>query len=260
MPVTKETISVIIANYNNAPFLDEAIWSVRKQTYEALEIIVCDDASSDDSRAIIMRHAKEDHRIVPLFNERNTGVSATRHKAILNASGTYITTLDSDDYYCSTEKIAEEYGVLKRHATEHAITFSGIEIVDINGRVSGAWQPELPLKEGELLECFLSRNCRIPRDFLLPKHAYFDVGGYELTRENYEDWDLKLRLSKAYRFYFTGTVGIAYRRKGYGLSYKPQSELNRAMEEVFEKNIHLVDDTDRHGPIRAEFLRRISAY
>ena len=77
--------AVIIANYNNAPFLDEAIWSVRKQTYEALEIIVCDDASSDDSRAIIMRHAKEDHRIVPLFNERNTGVSATRHKAILNA-------------------------------------------------------------------------------------------------------------------------------------------------------------------------------
>lgn len=250
-------LSIIIPNYNNVDFLDECLLSVRMQTYSNLEIIVCDDNSTDCSQKVICRHAKEDTRIVPLFNQSNIGVSATRHRAIMHANGAYISTLDSDDFYCSDKKIDLELQVLKRMGRSDVIAFSLIDVVDINGHFIEKFQPSLPVKEGILLESFLTRSCMIPRDFLFSKQAYIECGGYDIARASFEDWDIKIRLAARNEFYCTFKDGIAYRRKGYGLSYRTPKELKKAQIEVFEKNIYLIKDANKRILFRETLLSGI---
>ena len=91
-------ISIIVANYNNADYLDDCIRSVVEQSFTDFECIIVDDGSKDDSRKIIRRWAKRDKRLRPIFQE-NRGVSAAHNAGIDVALGKYIGFLDSDDCF-----------------------------------------------------------------------------------------------------------------------------------------------------------------
>lgn len=89
-------VSVIIPVFNVGRYLDEAITSVRNQTHERLQIIVIDDGSTDDSRAVAERHAAQDRRI-EFHTQSNRGLGATRNVGVRLARGKYLTFVDSDD-------------------------------------------------------------------------------------------------------------------------------------------------------------------
>jgi glycosyltransferase involved in cell wall biosynthesis len=91
------TVSVIMANYNGAAHLADAIESARRQTLNDIEIIVSDDASSDGSLDIVRRLMREDRRIRLVQSERNAGPGAARNRAIAIATGEWIAIMDSDD-------------------------------------------------------------------------------------------------------------------------------------------------------------------
>jgi glycosyltransferase involved in cell wall biosynthesis len=90
-------ISVIMANYNCADYLADAIASAQKQTLRDIEIIVSDDGSSDESVEIVTRLMAEDSRIRLIKSDRNSGPSAARNRAIAAAAGEWIAIMDSDD-------------------------------------------------------------------------------------------------------------------------------------------------------------------
>ncbi len=90
-------VSVIMANFNGARFLPDAIESVRNQTLGDWELLICDDASADGSVAIAARYAALDPRIRLLRNERNLGPAATRNRALSAAKGAWLAIMDSDD-------------------------------------------------------------------------------------------------------------------------------------------------------------------
>jgi succinoglycan biosynthesis protein ExoO len=96
MSVTPE-ISVIMANFNGAAFIGDAIRSVQDQTLASWELIVVDDASSDDSVAIAQRIAAADCRVRVLVQPVNSGPGAARNRALDAARGRWIGILDSDD-------------------------------------------------------------------------------------------------------------------------------------------------------------------
>jgi glycosyltransferase involved in cell wall biosynthesis len=96
---TSALVSVIIPNYNHAPYLPKRIESVLNQTYEHLEIIILDDCSPDTSREIIRDFAQRDKRIQTCFNDQNSGSTFKQwNKGIGLASGKYIWIAESDDY------------------------------------------------------------------------------------------------------------------------------------------------------------------
>jgi len=88
--------SVLIANYNNGRYIVEAIESVYKQTYKHWEIVIVDDASTDNSLDIISRFLS-DPRIKLIINEHNNGCGFTKKKCIDNAVGQICGYLDPDD-------------------------------------------------------------------------------------------------------------------------------------------------------------------
>jgi succinoglycan biosynthesis protein ExoO len=91
------TVSVIMANYNGARHLEEAIQSVRRQSMADWELILVDDASTDDSLRIADRLARADPRIRVLAQAQNRGPAAARNRALASARGAWIAIADSDD-------------------------------------------------------------------------------------------------------------------------------------------------------------------
>jgi glycosyltransferase involved in cell wall biosynthesis len=97
-PKTMPTVSVIVPNYNHAPFLRRRIDSILRQTFQDFELILLDDCSTDDSRAILSEYAA-DPRVRLEFNEKNSGSTFKQwNNGVRLAQGKYIWLAESDDY------------------------------------------------------------------------------------------------------------------------------------------------------------------
>lgn len=92
-------VSVIIPNYCHAPYLRERIDSVLAQTYRDFEVIILDDCSPDDSRAVIDSYRGRPEVTHIVYNEKNSGSTFRQwHKGFDLAQGEYIWIAESDDY------------------------------------------------------------------------------------------------------------------------------------------------------------------
>jgi glycosyltransferase involved in cell wall biosynthesis len=242
-------LSVIVANFNNERFIGECLESIINQTYKDLEIIVSDDASTDNSPAIIREYEKKYPAVLKgIFSPVNRGVAQNRHEAILQAKSEYITTLDSDDYYYDAQKLEKEMALIsyyKKEKGKEIIAFSNILLVKDDKTLIKAWGNPGNIKVGKVFYEIITRACMIPRDFVMKQEAYFEVGGYDKRFVIYEDWDLKIRLAKKYEFYYTGINGIGYRKHGTGLSELPISQNIKWLKKVFKKNKGLIDKTQK---------------
>lgn len=92
-------VSIITANYNGEKYIIDTIKSVLSQTHKNWEMIIIDDASSDNSCNIINNFCKKDKRIRFIKLEQNSGPAVTRNKGIELANGRYITFIDNDDLW-----------------------------------------------------------------------------------------------------------------------------------------------------------------
>lgn len=91
-------VSVIIPVFNVEDYLAECLDSVINQTFQDIEIICIDDASTDASRSILNEYSNKDPRITIYQNKMNLGQAATRNIGIEKAIGDYILFVDADDY------------------------------------------------------------------------------------------------------------------------------------------------------------------
>lgn len=91
----QDLVTVIIPVYNGRQYLPEAIESALAQTYPAIEVIVIDDGSTDDSRDVALRYAPR----VQALRQDHGGLGAARNTAIAKATGQYLGFLDADDIW-----------------------------------------------------------------------------------------------------------------------------------------------------------------
>jgi len=109
MKIPQETpmISIIVPVYNVEPYLEKCLDSLAAQTYQNLEIIIVNDASTDGSGQICEAYARRDTRMHIIHFPVNRGLSAARNEGVGRAAGKYITFIDSDDYVnpCLVEKL-----------------------------------------------------------------------------------------------------------------------------------------------------------
>lgn len=93
MPV----FSIIIPAYNNSRYLPECVHSITGQSFGDLEVIVVDDASTDDTYAVMQRLAEEDSRVKAMRHEVNAGTLAARRAGVEASHGDYVLLVDQDD-------------------------------------------------------------------------------------------------------------------------------------------------------------------
>lgn len=124
-------VTVIMPAYNCERFLEEAVESVKAQTYREWELLIIDDCSTDNTKEIAEKLADNDRRIRTIHNKENIGVSKTRNRGIQEAVGDWIAFLDSDDVW-EPEKLERQ---LKLTADRDAdIVYCSYDLIDDMGK------------------------------------------------------------------------------------------------------------------------------
>ncbi|MDX8047090.1 glycosyltransferase family 2 protein [Gracilibacillus sp. S3-1-1] len=125
----QKLVSVITPTYNSETYIRETIESVRQQTYSNWEMVIVDDASTDQTISIIQEYQKADDRIRLITLQTNQGAAVARNTAMEHAQGRYIAFLDSDDRWLP-EKLAKQLAFMQEH--DYAFTYTGYERVQEN--------------------------------------------------------------------------------------------------------------------------------
>ena len=95
----KYFFSIIVPAYNTRDFIEECLLSVSNQEYSNYEVIVVDDASTDDTKSVIKDYIEKNERIKLISQNANRGLLEARYSGCLEAKGDYVLFLDSDDYF-----------------------------------------------------------------------------------------------------------------------------------------------------------------
>jgi glycosyltransferase involved in cell wall biosynthesis len=138
MRKVKPLISIIIPNYNHEKYLAQRLESVFNQTYTDFEVILLDDCSTDNSRAILLEYAKNPKVSHCVFNEINSGNTFVQwNKGIALAKGEYIWVAETDDF-CELNFLEELIKPLIEDK-EIVLSYCQSNRVDENGVVTGTW-------------------------------------------------------------------------------------------------------------------------
>jgi glycosyltransferase involved in cell wall biosynthesis len=194
-------VSAIIVFLNAGQFIEEAIESVRAQTYDHWELLLVDDGSKDASTQIALRYAERYAGKVRYFEHeghQNRGISAARNLGINNAKGEYIAFLDADDVWLP-QKLDEQVAILESQPEAAMVYGPGKMWNSWKGNSNGLWQdrmqrlwvqPNVLVRPPTLLTLFLQRGSATPSPsgILVRQNVMEHLGGFEETAHNaYED-------------------------------------------------------------------------
>lgn len=186
-PGSAPTFSVIVAAYNAADVIGEALESVQTQTIAPLEVIVCDDGSTDD----LARAVEPYHDAIVLLRQQNGGEAAAKNTAAAAATGDFVAILDADDVYFPNRLEALSALAQARPDLDILTTDGFLSVGDriIRRNYDCSWSFETADQRRAILERnFIFGLAAVRRERLL-QHGGFD----EAIRWT-ADWDLWLRL------------------------------------------------------------------
>ena len=182
-------VSVLMSVYNGAPTLEKAAASVLAQTYRNLELILCDDASTDDTWRIMQRIAAQDARVTIFQNKTNRGLGASLNECLSRAGGEYIARQDADDI-SDPDRIERTTDFLLSSGAPYAAC--GVRVFDDGGVWSTRQYPQKITKH-----IIAQKNPFFHPTMVFRRAVLEGVGGYSETPETRrtEDYDLVMRLA-----------------------------------------------------------------
>ena len=125
-------VSIVVAVYNSAKYLRQAMESILNQSYSDIEVIAVDDGSSDGSLEILYDLASHDHRLTVYENhEESDGAAVARNIGISHATGKYLMVLDSDDFF--EKDMIEKLCFLAEENAADVVICDGYRYDDRNG-------------------------------------------------------------------------------------------------------------------------------
>ena len=171
--------------YNAEKYISQAIDSVQRQTYQEWELIIVDDASTDNTYKIAQEFCQKDSRVKLFRNLKNQGVSGTRKKGVEVAKGEWIAFLDSDDKW-KYNKLEKQIYCQKLHDAK--LVFTGSAFMDSDGKLM-EWVLHVPKTIGyrKLLKQNLISNSSV----LIEKSMYQKCAVFE--DDMHEDFACWLR-------------------------------------------------------------------
>jgi len=209
-------VSLIIATFNHARFLDAAIDSALAQTLGAVDVIVVDDGSTDDTPAVLARYAGR----VRVLRQPNRGLAAARNAGLAAARGTYVAFLDADDVMAPT-KLAAQLEVLERSPTI-GWTYCDVLIETVATRTTVTASERFGYGaralDGWLFPELIHGNFIPAIAPMIRRTALDAVGGFDERLTALEDWDMWLRLSLLAEARYTPAVLVTYRIRPGGMS------------------------------------------
>lgn len=185
-------VSIVVPTYNQVNYIDETITSIISQSYSDIEILICDDCSSDGTTEKISDWARKDARIVPILSPKNEGLSRNVNRGFERAQGEFFSLMGGDDKM-RNDKIEKQVKFLRENP-EYDVVLHWVEVFDSNTGNN------LYLIDSDILESpgdwFLAvksfwafskdKNSTFPPTSYLARSTYALHGRYD-TRLNYKN-------------------------------------------------------------------------
>ena len=234
-PVATVPISVVLPAYNAENFLADALRSVARQTVRPAEVIVVNDASTDGTRAIAMRHGA---RVIDQL--RNAGPSAARNAGVASATSAWVAFLDADDVW-SDDKLATQWAALQKWPdagfcfTDYDVRFAdGSELRSETVADIGYRRVRHTARDGAAVYCNsasfalgLVRSMFVRQSsVVINRESFLLAGGYDEQLRLGEDYDLFLRMIGIGPAIGIERPLVLYRRHSASLSADPIAEIN----------------------------------
>lgn len=190
MQASVPRVTVLMAVHNGEHFLRPAIESILNQTYRDFELLIVDDASTDNTPRVIQNYT--DPRIKIIHNAKNLGAGIARDIGLQNALGEYVAVLDADDV-AYPERLEVQSSFLDSHR-DIALVGSACEVIDERGIRLGIRYSVV--HHLALRWSLLFRNPIVHSTVMYRRSLARQVGGYEFR--NAEDFALWSKLASRY--------------------------------------------------------------
>lgn len=236
-------VTVLMPVYNGQNYLFESIKSIQNQTFTNWELLIINDASTDNTVNIVKDYQKKDDRIRLITNETNLKIAKTLNKGICEARGLYIARMDDDDISLPT-RLEKEVEILDKNPSTVLV---------------GSWQkhfgtnnwvhrpPELAkqIKATLLFECCVCHSTVMFKKDIFIKNKFFYDSNF--LSEDYELWT---RVSEKYDLYTIPEILGEYRLNGdnitSGKEVKFDVEARNIVAKTLRNNLHInVKDQDK---------------
>ena len=186
-PEAPPTFSVIIAAYQVADVITNALDSIRRQTLQPIEVIVCDDGSTDDLETALIPYRDQ----IVLLRQENGGEASAKNAAARAATGDFVAILDGDDVYrpdylAAVSELARSRPDLDILTTNGVLIANEVEVREVYHR---EWQFEVADQRQAILQRNFVFGIAAVRRSVLLEHGGFDESILWTT-----DWDLWLRM------------------------------------------------------------------
>ncbi len=244
-------VTAAITTFNRAPYLDGALESIYAQTFDGYEILVVDDGSTDETPAVLARHANR----IRVIRQENAGRGGARNTAVREARTPYVSFLDSDDRWLP-DKLAREVPVLEAGARV-GMVHGHVEVIDADDETLAAETA----RHRELFSqahangvtyAGYAFDCRCFSSAVTARvEAIRGVGMYDSTLL-LDDYDLYLRLALEWEIVFLEGPPVARYRLHAG--QMTTYELTQGQVQTAEKHLRLIDE--RPGIPEARLARR----
>ena len=224
----KPQISIIICTYNRAHTISGSIESVLNQNLKEWELLILDDASTDNTEDIVKKYLN-DSRIRYIKNQQNLGIAKNRNLGIEQSKSDLIAMLDSDDVWIENDKLQKQKLFLDNNK-DHAIV--GTNVIIIDGKQKEISRSNFFLTDKDIRNEMLL-NCQIAQSSVLyKKENIVEFGMYDDSYEIADDYDLWLKVGTKYKIANLTDYTTKYLEHSKGISKK--KKLKHAIE---HKNI-----------------------
>lgn len=206
-------VSVIIATYNSAAYLPEAIESVLNQTFRGFEIILVDDGSTDETGQVVEPYLPR----IRLLTQQNMGPAAARNTGIRMAKGDYLVFLDADDLLLP-DKLKAQLDYLEKYPQIDVVYSNGYYSASLPG---GNQKKQLFTETGflrkdlghppESIKILAIQNAFPLHVAMVRKVAVLDIGGFDESLPAIEDWDFWYRIAQTGSFGYLDLPLVEYR-------------------------------------------------
>jgi glycosyltransferase involved in cell wall biosynthesis len=207
------SVTAVIPTFNYARFVGRAVESVLAQRGVAVECVVVDDGSTDDTPAVLARFGER----IRVIRQENRGLSAARNAGIAAAKGEHVAFLDADDAW-KPEKLARQLALLASD-TELGAVGCGWEIDDGRGPPRAVPVRAVPRPLPERLRGVATRTAWVEGSgsgALVPRRVLEVIGPFDEALRAAEDWDMWLRIAAAYPIANAPEVLVTISRHGTG--------------------------------------------
>lgn len=212
--------------YNGARYLREALASVLAQTFTDWEIVFWDNRCTDESGVIFKSYS--DGRFRYFMAPEHTTLGRARNLAVEQARGEWVAFLDCDDLWLP-EKLAKQVAIIREEGPELGLVYgrcqSLVEEGGLETRMGRAMQAyergrtQRRLPEGNIFPDLLKGNFLPLLSGVVRRSAYWSVGGIDSAFTQAEDYDLFVKISRAFKVRAVQKVVCSYRIHGSNLSH-----------------------------------------